>query len=73
MPRPAMFTGRVQASLRYMRRVLGLGPDLERDRWRGGREERVDIGQDLVELGLDQGADLLGLEVVRVVVTADKA
>ena len=67
--RPAMLTGSVQASDRYIATgILEPRAELEGDRRAGRRDERVDLLEGLVEVALDQRADLLRLQVVGVVV-----
>ena len=67
---PAMLTGSVQASERYIATGSARrAPERERDRRRGRRDERVEaLRPEGVEVALDQRADLLRLEVVGVVV-----
>ncbi len=68
--RPAMLTGRVQASDRYIATgSSSLAPDREGDGRAGRRADRVEAGRpDRVEVRLDQRPHLLSLQVVRVVV-----
>ena len=67
---PAMFTGSVQASDRYIATGSAIrAPNGNATVARGRRDERVEaLLPQAVEVALDQRPDLLGLEVERVVV-----
>ena len=66
---PARLDGMVHTSLRYMvRGSAGLGAQLERGRRGGRRQQNVEVLVGGVEVPDDQGANLLGLAVVGVVV-----
>src|SRR2546427_7186704 len=56
----------------HRERVVHFRADLERDRRRGRRHQRVHLLEDAVVLTLDQRPDLLRLDVVGVVVTGRK-